>query len=108
MLVSDSKYEVARERLNVMKSTNDGFEIADKDLLLRGPGDFFNSKSDNNIRQSGGFEFKMASVCNDGDLFNNAFSAARSIVNDDPELNMAHHALLRNEITVFINTSTIS
>ena len=109
VLVSDSKYEIARERLNVMKSTNDGFEIADKDLLLRGPGDFFTSKSDNNLRQSGGFEFKMASICNDGDLFNNAFSAARDIISEDPELNMAHHALLKDEIAAFIyNTSTIS
>ena len=109
ILVSDSKYEVAKERLNVMKSTNDGFEIADKDLLLRGPGDFFTSKRDNNLRQSGGFEFKMASVNNDGDLLNSAFSAAKEILKCDPELNMAHHVLLREEISSFIyNTSTIS
>ena len=43
-----------------MKTTYDGFEIAEKDLLLRGPGDFFSSVSDNNLRQSGGFEFKMS------------------------------------------------
>ena len=109
VLVSNSKYENAKERLNVMKSTNDGFEIADKDLLLRGPGDFFSSKTDNNLRQSGGFEFKMASICNDGDLFNNAFSAAKDILGSDPELSMAHHVLLKDEITAFIyNTSTIS
>ena len=109
VLVSDSKYESAKERLNVMKSTNDGFEIADKDLLLRGPGDFFASKKDNNLRQSGGFEFKMAPLNNDADLFNNAFFAAKEILSCDPELNMAHHILLREEISAFIyNTSTIS
>ena len=109
VLVSDSKYDIARERLNVMKSTNDGFEIADKDLLLRGPGDFLSSKGDNNLRQSGGFEFKMASVCNDTDLFNSAFSAAKEILSEDPELSMANHVLLRDEISAFIcNTSTIS
>jgi ATP-dependent DNA helicase RecG len=92
-----------------MKSTNDGFEIADKDLLLRGPGDFFASKSDNNLRQSGGFEFKMAPLCNDGDLFNYAFAAAKEILKSDPELKMANHVLLREEISAFIyNTSTIS
>jgi ATP-dependent DNA helicase RecG len=92
-----------------MRSTNDGFVIADKDLLLRGPGDFFSSKADNNIRQSGGFEFKMASVSNDSELFSNAFSAAREILDADPELRFAHHILLRDEITAFIyNTSTIS
>ncbi len=109
VLVSDSKYEIAKERLNVMKSTSDGFEIADKDLLLRGPGDFFASKTDNNLRQSGGFEFKMASICNDGELLNNAFSAAKDILSSDPELLMAHHILLREEISAFIyNASTIS
>ena len=109
VLVSDSKYENAKERLNVMKSTNDGFEIADKDLLLRGPGDFFSSKTDNNLRQSGGFEFKMASICNDTDLFNDAFSTAKQVLDNDPQLSYAHHALLREEINAFIyNTSTIS
>lgn len=109
VLVSDSKYENAKERLNVMKSTNDGFEIADKDLLLRGPGDFFSSKADNNLRQSGGFEFKMASICNDADLFNNAFSVAKEMLLEDPELTMAHHVLLKEEIKAFIyKTSTIS
>lgn len=109
VLVSDSKYETAKARLDVMKNTTDGFEIADKDLLLRGPGDFFASKSDNNLRQSGGFEFKMAPLCNDADLFNNALFAAKEILNCDPELDMAHHVLLRDEISAFIyNTSTIS
>ena len=109
VLVSDSKYEVAKQRLNVMKSTNNGFEIADKDLLLRGPGDFFSSKDDNNLRQSGGFEFKMASICNDGDLFNSAFSCAKDIISEDPKLSMTHHRLLLDEISAFVyNTSTIS
>ena len=109
VLVSDSKYENAKERLDVMKSTNDGFEIADKDLLLRGPGDFLSSKADNNLRQSGGFGFKLASICNDADLFNFAFSAAKEILKEDPELKMAHHVLLKDEIAAFIyNTSTIS
>ena len=97
------------ERLKVMKMTNDGFEIADKDLLLRGPGDFFSSKTDNNLRQSGGFEFKIASICNDSELFNNAFTAAGDILQEDPGLNMAHNHLMRSEISAFIyNTSTIS
>ena len=77
--------------------------------MLRGPGDFFSSKTDNNLRQSGGFEFKMASICNDGDLFNNAFSAAKEILESDPSLQLAHHSLLKDEIAAFIyNTSTIS
>lgn len=109
VLVSDSKYEIATQRLDVMKSTNDGFEIADKDLLLRGPGDFLSSKNDNNLRQSGGFEFKMASICNDGDLFNSAFCAAKEILAEDSQLSMAHHVLLREGISAFMcNTSTIS
>jgi hypothetical protein len=51
----------------------------------------------------------MASICNDTDLFNNAFSAAKEILDLDPELSMAHHVLLRDEISAFIsNASTIS
>ncbi len=109
VLVSSSKSEKARKRLEVMRTTYDGFEIAEQDLILRGPGEFFSSNGDVNLRQSGGFEFKMASVCNDTDLFNTAFTAAKKITDSDPFLIMDEHALLKKELSSFIyNSSTIS
>ena len=109
VLVSDAKNEKARMRLDVMRSTNDGFEIADKDLLLRGPGEFFSTNRDNNLRQSGGFDFKIASSYSDNDLFNSAFSIAKNIISKDPEMLMPEHSLLRYTISGFIfNHSIIS
>ncbi len=109
VLVSSAKNEKARMRLEVMKSTNDGFEIADKDLLLRGPGEFFSTNNANNLRQSGGFDFKIASQYSDTDLFNTAFSLAKSIIEKDPELTMPEHVHLREAISEFVfNNSIIS
>jgi len=95
ILVSDMKTEKAMARLNIMKTTYDGYEIADKDLALRGPGDFFSNYSNDNFRQSGGFEFKFAKLCDDTDLFSSAFATAKAIVHEDPELALDEHAQLR-------------
>jgi ATP-dependent DNA helicase RecG len=109
ILVSDAKYEKAKSRLNVIKSTTDGYEIADKDLLLRGPGDFFSQNSDLNLRQSGGFEFKMATECQDSDLVYSAFSYAKAIVEKDPDLVLEEHAGLCDIVSKITSvTSTIS
>jgi len=109
VLVSDLNTEKAKSRLEVMRTTYDGFEIADKDLLLRGPGDFFSANSGDNLRQSGGFEFKLASLCDDHALFEAAFSAAKGIVLVDPELAHEEHSQLRQLVTNSIAPpSTIS
>jgi ATP-dependent DNA helicase RecG len=110
VLVSDIKSPISMERLEVMRSTYNGFEIAEKDLLLRGPGDFFSSFSDNNLRQSGGFKFKYSAMTGDIDLMNTAFSAAKSIVKSDPKLELEEHKLLKEEIDRRLNVaiSTIS
>ncbi len=110
ILVSDMKTEKAMMRLDTMKSTNDGFEIAERDLALRGPGDFFSSNSGNNLRQSGGFEFHFATMCDNNEFFTAAFSAAKSISDRDPELKENEHSLLKLELkNLFVlNSSTIS
>ena len=89
-----------------MKETNDGFKIAEHDLKMRGPGDFFATSSNVNFRQSGGFEFKFASMCNDTDLFSKAFATAKEIINVDPELNLPMHKELKKNISLKLKTST--
>lgn len=109
VLVSDNKSEKSKARLDAIKTTNDGYEIAEKDLLLRGPGEFFRHNNDNNLRQSGGFEFKYAKDFSDTTLFEGAFSSAKEIVLRDPNLLLPEHALLRNSIRDEIATiSTLS
>ena len=109
VLVNGIESEKARERLNVMKTTYDGFEIAEKDLILRGPGDFFAAATDS-MRQSGGFKFKLASLCNDNDLFALAFKVAKEIVSNDPDLCSIENSGLLSEVSKFVytDTSTIS
>ncbi len=103
VMVSSLNSEKARARLEVMKTTSDGFEIANKDLELRGPGDFFASKDSETLRQSGGFEFKLTKFTTDTTLFNNAFSAAKTLINHDPELCRPENALIKKELSKHIS-----
>lgn len=109
ILVSDINAGTAKSRLEVMRTTYDGFEIADKDLMLRGPGDFFSHNNGDNFRQSGGFEFKLATNCDDHALFEAAFSAAKGIAATDPTLSLPEHKILREMVNSAIApVSTIS
>lgn len=109
VLVSDLNTEKSKARLEVMRTVHDGFEIADKDLLLRGPGDFFSHNSGDNFRQSGGFEFKLASMSDDNGLFEAAFAAAKGIAAIDPDLTLSEHTALKDLIADSIAPeSTIS
>jgi ATP-dependent DNA helicase RecG len=82
----------ATERLNVLARTNDGFEIARADLLLRGMGDFFGA------RQHGLPEFRFFDAVRDEDLVPRARNAAQRIIEDDPDLVMPEHAGLRTAL----------
>ena len=105
ILVSDATAEKSRARLEVMRTIYDGYQIAENDLMLRGPGDFFNSNSQNNIRQSGGFEFKFASMCDSHELLRRAFGCAKAIVNSDPTLSLIEHAGLKKRLEEHLNIS---
>ena len=84
ILVSDSKNPAARDRLNAIKSTSDGFRIAEYDLEMRGPGDFL---GDNGIiRQHGQMNFTLAATCRDTNLIERASFYAKRTAADDPEL----------------------
>ena len=86
ILVSDSHGENARERLSTMKREYDGFAIAEKDLLLRGPGDFIKGSSDPVVRQSGGLRFKLADMSEDSGILSQAYEAARELIDRSDDL----------------------
>ncbi len=88
ILISDAKNEEARRRLRVMCETNDGFRIADEDLQLRGPGDFFGN------RQHGLPNLKLASLSGDMPLFLQAQAAAAALVSADASLSEPGHVAL--------------
>ena len=80
----------ARERINIMCATNDGFRIAEKDLELRGPGDI------EGTRQSGLLNFKLASIVQDRQLLEVSKEIAERVLDQDPELDSAENLLLKN------------
>ena len=110
ILVSESAggESTAAERLGVMKSCYDGYAIAEKDLELRGPGDFLRSSADSSIRQSGGVRFNLATLCDDTSLLKQAFADASAIVDSDPDLN--GYPLLKNNVSKMfaLDTGTIN
>ncbi len=102
ILVSDAKNDTAKERLGTMCKTNNGYEIAEKDLELRGPGDFFATDTGNggalDVRQSGGLRFTTASFCDDMEMVQTAFAAADSVMAEDPTLTSDKYAPLADAL----------
>ncbi len=94
ILVSESANAAggAHDRLSVLKNSYDGFAIAQKDLEMRGPGDFLHSADEGKFRQSGGVRFKLAQLCDDTGLMSAAFDEARELILSDSDLS-AHPAL---------------
>lgn len=92
ILVSESsRKSAAGQRLSTLCNTQKGLEIANEDLKMRGPGDFFPSASGTATRQSGEFIFKIASLCTDPTMPEKAAMAAQSLLTDDPELTKEEH-----------------
>ncbi|PQJ33866.1 ATP-dependent DNA helicase RecG [Salinibacter sp. 10B] len=79
----------AKQRLEAMVRTNDGFEISETDLKIRGAGDFFGT------RQSGMPDLKIADITEDTDILEEAREAAFSLVERDPHLRSEEHQRLR-------------
>lgn len=91
VLISDAQNETALRRLKVMCQTTDGFRIADEDLKLRGPGDFFG------YRQHGLPDLKIADMLRDREILQQARRAADRILKKDPLLEREENAVLRRE-----------
>ena len=77
------------DRLGILRESNDGFRIAEEDLKLRGPGDFFG------IRQSGDMQFTIGDIYKDANLLKAASDAAAAIIENDPDLEDDANAGLR-------------
>lgn len=90
LLTSPKLTNDARERLKIMTATNNGFEIADKDLELRGPGEI------EGTRQSGMLNFRLANVVQDKAILEVARNEAENLLNKDPQINSAENLLLKN------------
>lgn len=92
ILIATALSENTRQRLEIMRKTNDGFKIADEDLKLRGPGDFFGE------RQHGLPEMRIADMLEDMVLCNQSQKAVKEILDDDPTLIKKENEGLRREI----------
>ncbi len=89
LVTSHELAQETRKRMEIMTETNDGFRIAEADLKLRGPGDL------EGTQQSGlAFDLKIADIARDGQLVQLARDEAQKIIDDDPECNSPHHAML--------------
>ncbi len=88
--------ETSRTRLEVMRTTYDGYRIAEEDLAHRGPGDFLATAEGSTVRQSGGLTFRLADAGEDVSLLTDASEDARALLATDPTL--ASHPLLSEQI----------
>ena len=99
VLVAQGGGEETKRRLKALTDTNDGFKIAEEDLKLRGPGDFFGQ------RQHGLPAMKIADLSCDMRLLDEAQTAARQLMERDPELTAPAHRPLRRRIRQLFDTN---
>ncbi len=92
ILINESNSKISRERMRIMQKTTDGFYISEKDLELRGPGDFFGT------RQHGLPDLKIANLFSDMNLLKLAQKKAQEILKEDALLLDEKHFLLRQSI----------
>lgn len=84
--------DIIRQRMSIMQETNDGFKISEKDLELRGSGEFFGTK------QHGLPEFKIANIFQDMPMLKNIQVIASDILREDPELEQEKNKRLKHEV----------
>ncbi len=97
ILVNEGKGKIAQERAKVMTETNDGFIIAEKDLEIRGPGDFFG------LRQHGLPEFKIANMFSHMKILKIAQQASKEILLEDPLLEQEKNRGLAKQVSYLFN-----
>lgn len=92
ILFNTSNSKVARERMKIMQETNDGFKISEKDLELRGPGEFFGT------RQHGLPDLKIANLFSDIHLLKLAQEAAINLIKQDSKFEKEEHKALKEKL----------
>jgi ATP-dependent DNA helicase RecG len=95
ILIAEDVSNEAEQRLAALEATNDGFVLAERDLELRGPGEFFGR------RQSGLPELRLASLLHDIEVLKMAQEDAAALFDSDPELALPEHQLLRESVKQF-------
>ena len=99
MLLADSASETAKERLSALERIHDGFQLAEVDLELRGPGDFFGT------RQSGLPNLRMAHI-SDRPLLELARDEAAKLMEEDPALKSPEHAGIAAQVARFVDQAS--
>ncbi len=97
IFMSDTKNPLTKERLKILKDSNDGFYVAEQDLKLRGPGDMLGT------RQSGDFNFALADIYADSATLKTASAAAGKLLDEDPLLEAGKHTGLRDRLKAYMN-----
>lgn len=92
ILKYEGNSDVVRQRMEIMQKSNDGFVISEKDLEIRGPGEFFGT------RQHGIPEFKVANLFVDIPILKDAQEIANQIIEDDPKLEKTENTILLRKI----------
>ena len=92
IMMTEANSKVIRERMRVMQRTNDGFEIAEKDLELRGPGEFFGTL------QHGIPDLKIANLFKDIDILKLAQECARQVLEADRSLSKPEYAFIKQKV----------
>ncbi|MEL6412694.1 MAG: ATP-dependent DNA helicase RecG, partial [Bacteroidota bacterium] len=92
LMTRDELNPKSQERIQTMVRTHDGFEIADVDLKLRGPGDLLG------VQQSGALDLKIADLGQDGKILQAAREAAQVIIREDPTLSLPQYRLVRTRL----------
>lgn len=85
-----------KERLDILNRSNDGFEIANRDMQLRGPGDLFG------VRQSGMLDFTLADIYADAKVLEQANEAVGELLSKDPQLTQEEHTQLKRRFELLL------
>ncbi len=103
IMFCNSKNDVAKERMKIMTETNDGFVISEKDLQIRGPGEFFGT------RQHGLPEFKIANIYEDTDILISSGQASEYVMKNSMDMSAKDKSMIKNNLNkIFERIETIN